>query len=95
MALLAKTKNTIDKIGMNIPTPFSEMLLSPGGISNWYTKNPNKIKFNIMLSRPNTNWNFLFLKLKIENKDNKADPKNKLKYKYSSFANTFHSLHRM
>lgn len=41
-----------------------------------------------MLSRPKTNWNFLFLKLKIEIKDNKADPKNKPRYKYSSLANT-------
>ena len=37
MALLAKTKNTIEKIGIKIPTPFSEISLSPDEISNRYT----------------------------------------------------------
>ncbi len=48
MALLAKTKNTIEKIGKNIPTPFSETAVSPDVFSIRNTNNPNKIKFNII-----------------------------------------------
>ncbi|GGH46480.1 hypothetical protein GCM10011364_20700 [Mangrovimonas yunxiaonensis] len=79
MALLAKAKNTIEIIGRKIPIPFSETTVSPDKFSDWYTNNPSKIKFNIILSRPKTNCDFLFLKLKIETTDNNADPKNKAK----------------
>ena len=77
MALLAKTKNTIEKIGKSIPIPFSETTVSPDKLSDRYTNNPSKIKFNMMLRRPKTNCDCLSLYLKIEIKDNAADPKNK------------------
>jgi hypothetical protein len=51
MALFAKTKNTIEKIGKNIPTPFSEIEVSPDAVSVRNTNNPNKIKFNIIFNR--------------------------------------------
>ena len=86
MALLAKTKNTIEKIGRRIPIPFSETVVSPDKFSDRYTNNPSKIKFNMMLSRPITNWDFLFLNINIAIKDNNAEPQNKAKYSISSLA---------
>ena len=66
MALFAKANKTIEKIGRSIPTPFSETTVSPDDFSNWYTNNPSKKKFMIILSRPNINWDFLFLNKKME-----------------------------
>ena len=87
MALLAKTKNTIEKIGRSIPIPFSETSdISPDMFSVRYTNNPSKIKFNMILSRPKTNCDFLFLNIKIAINDNTADPKNNPKYNKSSLA---------
>ena len=87
MALLAKTKNTIEKIGRSIPIPFSETSdVSPDKLSDRYTNNPSKIKFNMMLRRSNTNCVCLFLNIKIAINDNKADPKNNPKYNNSSLA---------
>ena len=88
MALLAKTNNTIEIIGIKIPIPFSETLVSPDMFSDWYTNNPSKKKFNMMLSRPNINWDFLFLNKNIEIKDRAADPKNNPKYNILSLAKT-------
>ncbi len=87
MALLAKTKNTIEKIGRRIPIPFSETSVSPDKLSERYTNNPSKIKFNMILRRPKTNCDCLSLYLNIEINDNVAEPRNKLKYKVSSLAN--------
>jgi hypothetical protein len=55
MALLAKANNTIEKTGSSSPIPFSEFAGSPGRLSNRYTNNPSKIKFNMMFKRPKTN----------------------------------------
>jgi len=71
MALLAKTKNTIEKIGKNIPIPFSETLaVPPDKFSVRYTNNPNKIKFNMIFNLPMTNCCCLFLCDNMLNKDN-------------------------
>jgi hypothetical protein len=86
MALLAKTKNTIEKIGRRIPIPFSETSASPDKFSDRYTNNPSKIKFNMILSRPKTNCSFLSLNINIEINANTVDPKNNTKYKISSLA---------
>lgn len=77
MALLARTIKTIENKGRIIPIPFSETAVSPDNVSDRYTITPSKIKFNMMLRRPNTNWVCLLLYLKIEITDNNADSKNK------------------
>src|SRR5690606_25059128 len=77
MALFASTKKTIERTGTNIPIPFSEISISPGRVSDQYTKTPSKIKFNNILTRPRTNWSFLFLNKNIVTKDKTADPKYK------------------
>ena len=51
MALLAKTKNTIEIKGRNNPIPFSAFSNAPGKLSSRYTNNPSKIKFNMILRR--------------------------------------------
>ena len=76
MALLAKTNKTIETNGRSIPTPFSETVVSPDVFSDWYTKNPSKIKFKMIFKRPKTNCDCLFLKLKILIIANKALPIN-------------------
>ena len=86
MALLAKTIKTIEIKGSTIPIPFSETMVSPDIFRDQYTNIPNKKKFNMMLSRPNTTCNCLFLKEKIEIKDSKAEAKNKQKIKVLSIA---------
>ena len=44
MALLAKTRNTIEKIGRSIPIPFSETSdVSPDNVSDRYKNNPSII----------------------------------------------------
>jgi len=90
MALLAKTRNTIEKIGRIIPTPFSETFnASPGVLSIRYTNNPSKIKFNMIFSRPKTNCDYLFLYIKMLIIAKAAELKNIIKYNISSFAYTF------
>lgn len=51
--------------GRNIPIPFSETSVSPDKLSVRYTKNPSKIKLNMIDNLFNTNCVCLFLKLKI------------------------------
>lgn len=77
MALFARTIKTIENKGRIIPIPFSETAVSPDNVSDKYTITPSKIKFNMMLRRPNTNWVCLLLYLKIIITDSKADSKNK------------------
>ena len=77
MALFARTIKTIENKGRIIPIPFSETAVSPDNVSDRYTITPSKIKFNMMLRRPNTNWVCLLLYLKIVINDSKADSKNK------------------
>jgi hypothetical protein len=63
--LFAKTNKTIEIAGRNIPIPFSETKVPPDKFSERYTKNPSKIKLNIMFNLFNTNCRCLSLKLKI------------------------------
>ncbi len=86
MALLAKTKNTIEKMGRSIPIPFSETSVSPDKFSDRYTNNPSKIKFNMMLRRPNTNCVCLFLYIDIAINAKAVEPKNNPKYNSWSLA---------
>lgn len=65
IALFAKTRSKIAKIGKNIPIPFSETEISPDIISDGYINNPNKKRFIKISIRPITNCNFLLLKIKI------------------------------
>lgn len=51
--------------GRKIPIPFSETSVSPDKLSVRYTKNPSKIKLNMIDNLFNTNCVCLFLKLKI------------------------------
>src|SRR5690606_22272482 len=87
-ALLARLKKTIETIGRSIPIPFSEItrssLVSPDKFSDLKMNNPNKIKFNIILSLPITNWLFLFLNDTILTKDNVAlNPNSTMYHKFS------------
>ncbi len=75
MALFAKTSNTIETTGTNIPIPFSETEASPDNVSERYTNTPNKKRFVKILRRPITNCNFLLLNKKIPINDNAADKK--------------------
>jgi hypothetical protein len=79
MALLAKTNNTIEITGRNNPIPFSAFSNAPGKLSSRYTNNPSKIKFNMILRRPKTNWFCLDLNEKTAIIDNKAEAKNRHK----------------
>jgi hypothetical protein len=65
IALFAKKRSKIAKIGKNIPIPFSETEVSPDTVSDRYINNPNKKRFIKILTRPRTNCNCLFLNRKI------------------------------
>jgi len=65
IALFAKTRSKIAKIGKNIPIPFSETKVSPDTVSDKYINNPNKKRFIKIRIRPITNCNFLLLKIKM------------------------------
>jgi len=88
MALLAKTKKTMESTGRNIPIPFSEICISPGIIRVQYTKNPSKTKFNIIFKRPKTNWSFRFLNIKIEIRANNPERANRITNQVVSTAKT-------
>ena len=76
MALLAKTNKNDRNNRKKHPNTFLRNIISPDTFRDRYTKTPSKKKFNIILSRPNTNWSFLFLNIKILTSEIAADAKN-------------------
>ena len=88
MALLANTKNTIERTGRNIPIPFSETVVSPDKFRDRYTKNPSKKKFNMIFSCPKTNCDFRFLNINTEANDKMPDNTNNPSTKKLSLAKT-------
>ncbi len=51
----------IERVGRNIPIPFSEICIPPGMFSVRKTKNPSKIKLNMIANLFKTNCVCLFL----------------------------------